>query len=212
MLEHSLLQLPAPLAPADFCHLSGAPGLVVTVQPDGGRPARRAQSVLLRLQARNLCTLDLDLLIQEEVDAGLPGDVERMAERLELALAHLPDAVRGLPVGLLATEGAAAAALVVAARRPHAVQAIVARSGRPDLAEHVLGDVRVPTLLIVGAADPELVDLNRQAYSRLRGEKRIDLVPRATHHFLEAGTLDVAAQLAGDWFESRFGGVARPAA
>lgn len=204
MLEHSLLQLPAPLAPADFCQIGGAHGLVVMVHPDGGRPARRAQSVLLRLQARNLCTLDLDLLGPDEIESGTGPDVTGMAQRLEQVLMHLPEPVRNLPLGLLASEAGAAAALLLAAQRPQIARAIVSRSGRPDLAEHVLGDVRVPTLFIVGAADPDIVELNRQAFGRLRGEKRIDLVPRATHHFLEAGTLDVAAQLAGDWFEAHF--------
>lgn len=207
MLEHLLLPLPAPLAPADLCLIGDATGLVVMAQPDGGRPARRAQSLLLRLQARGLCTLDFDLLGPQEIDtpAG-PPDVVRMAQRLEQVLAQLPDRLAGLPVGVMAADEGTAAALLLAAQRPRALRAIVSRSGRPDLAEHVLGDVRVPTLLIVGAGDTELVDLSRVAFGRLRGEKRIDLVPRATHHFLEAGTLDVAAQRAGDWFESHLVG------
>jgi hypothetical protein len=61
--------------------------------------------------------------------------------------------------------------------------------------------VRAPTLLIVGAADFGVIDLNRQALRELRCTKRLDLVPRATHLFEEAGALDEVARLAGDWFE-----------
>jgi putative phosphoribosyl transferase len=212
MLQHSLLTLPAPLSPADLCQVTGAIGLIVTAQPDGGRPARRSQSLLLRLQARSLCTLDLDLLSRDEAEApGRVQDVTLMAQRLDQVLSQLPESLRHLPVGLLASETGTAAALLLAVQRPRAVRAIVSRSGRPDLVEHVLGDVRVPTLLIVGAGDTELVDLSRQSFAHLRGEKRIDLVPRATHHFLEAGTMDVAAQLAGDWFDSHFAGPPRTA-
>lgn len=210
MLQHSVLSLPAPLAPADLCEVSGAGGLIVMAQPDGGRPARRAQSLLLRLQARSLCTLDFDLLAPDEAEAHDPlHDVPLMAQRLAQVLLHLPETVRQLPVGVLGIDSGTAAALLLAVERPRAVRAIVSRSGRPELVEHVLGDVRVPTLLIVGAGDTERVELTRQAFGRLRAEKRIDLVPRATHHFLEAGTLDVAAQLAGDWFESHLVGPAQ---
>jgi putative phosphoribosyl transferase len=71
----------------------------------------------------------------------------------------------------------------------------------------VLGDLRAPTLLLVGAADPEMVEISRVGFTRLRCEKRIDLVPRATRLFLEAGTLDDVAQRAGDWFSDHLAAV-----
>lgn len=202
MNEHNLLDLGEPFAPADHCHVGGSKGLVVLVHPDGNaRTARRAQPLLLRLQSRGLSTLDFDLLTPEErTDPARVHDVALLTARLERALAALPATEPQLSIGLLGSDAGTAAALMVAARQPRAVSAVVSRSGRPDLADPVLGDVRVPTLLVVGAADPEAVEVNRAAYARLRCEKRIDLVPRATHHFLEAGTMEVAAQHAGDWF------------
>jgi putative phosphoribosyl transferase len=80
------------------------------------------------------------------------------------------------------------------------VQAVVSRGGRPDLAREALPRVRAATLLIVGGADTEVLQLNREAYKLLACEKRIDLVPRATHLFQEAGTLETVAELARDWF------------
>ena len=71
--------------------------------------------------------------------------------------------------------------------------------------EAMLGDVRAPTLLLAGAADPQTLDLNRQAYVRLRCEKRIEIVPRASHRFLEAGTMSIVAQAAADWFGAHLG-------
>jgi putative phosphoribosyl transferase len=204
MLEHTVVHLGPLLAPADLCLVNGARGLIVCVHPDGGAStSRRLQSVLLRLQARGFSTLDLDLLTPGEADdAERVDDPELLPQRLDQALDLLPPSVKKLPLFLFGSDSGAAAMLRSAACRPRGIRALVARSGRVDLASDVLGDVRLPTLLIVAAGDPETVEINRQAFARLRCEKRIDVVPRATHHFLEAGTLDVVAQLASDWFSA----------
>ena len=202
MLEHTLVQLGAALDPADLCLVSGAQGLIVFVHPDGGtNTSRRLQSVLLRMQARGFSTLDLDLLAPgESDDAERLNDPELLTQRLDQALDLLPTSVRQLPLFLFGSDSGAAAMLRSAACRPRGIRALVSRGGRVDLAGDVLGDVRLPTLLIVASGDPDVVEINRQAFTRMRCEKRIDVVPRATHHFLEAGTLDVVAQLASDWF------------
>lgn len=207
MIEHSLLSLGAPMRPADLCWVAASRGLVVFAHADGGAPtARRAQALLPRLQGRGYSTLDFDLLTREESrEEGRAEDVPLLASRLEQALDHLRAAERHLPVALFGHEAGTAAAITVAVRRPRSVRVLASRSGRPDLVPDLLGDLRVPTLLIVGAADPPLVEANRAAYTRLRCDKRIDVVPRATHHFMEAGTMELAAQLAGDWFDRHLG-------
>jgi putative phosphoribosyl transferase len=85
--------------------------------------------------------------------------------------------------------------------RPDAVRAIVSRGGRPDLAGAALTRVQAPTLLIVGEHDDQVVQLNRQALTQLRCEKRLVIVPGATHLFEEPGALDEVARLARDWFQ-----------
>jgi putative phosphoribosyl transferase len=45
------------------------------------------------------------------------------------------------------------------------------------------------------------VQLNRQALAQLRCEKRLVIVPGATHLFEEPGALDEVARLARDWFQ-----------
>ncbi|WP_287983573.1 alpha/beta fold hydrolase [Piscinibacter sp.] len=206
MYERSLLDLGAPLAPGELCVVPGGAGLVVFAHADGeARTTRRSADLALRLQRRELGTLLFDLLGPDESHATLAQDVPLLTTRLEQVLQALPPELKHVPIGLIGTDAGAAAALVVAARRPQQVRAVVSRGGRPDLAGAALGDVRAPTLLLVGAADAEVLELNRQAYARLRGEKRIDLVPRATHLFLEAGALDAVAQHAGDWFLAHLG-------
>jgi putative phosphoribosyl transferase len=72
--------------------------------------------------------------------------------------------------------------------------------GRPDLAGAALASVRAPTLLIVGGNDAPVITLNRQAFAQLQGEKRVEIIPGATHLFEEPGTLEAVAQLARQWF------------
>jgi putative phosphoribosyl transferase len=105
-----------------------------------------------------------------------------------------------LPVGYFGASTGAGAALRAAADAGTAIAAVVSRGGRPDLAGPHLSDVTAPTLLIVGARDAVVLDLNRHAQAQLRCENRLAVVQGATHLFDEPGTLQIAAQLARDWF------------
>jgi dienelactone hydrolase len=155
------------------------------------------------LNGAGLGTLLLDLLTEgEEADRANVFDIDLLAERLHAAIEWL----RGEPVGGDAAIGlfgasTGAAAALSAAARPHArVAAVVSRGGRPDLAGPRLAEVQVPTLLIVGGQDTEVLGLNRQAQAQLRGPNRLDVVPGATHLFEEPGALERVAELARDWF------------
>jgi putative phosphoribosyl transferase len=90
---------------------------------------------------------------------------------------------------------------VAAAARPQSVGAVVSRGGRPDLAGPALPLVRAPTLLIVGGNDVQVIELNRHALARLHSEKKLVIIPGATHLFEEPGALDEVARLARQWFE-----------
>jgi dienelactone hydrolase len=148
-----------------------------------------------------------DLLTRDEeavdrLTAHLRFDIELLAERLTAAtdwLSQQPDTAQ-LPIGYFGASTGAAAALVAAAARPKDVRAIVSRGGRPDLAGSPLTRVRAPTLLIVRSRDELVIELNRVALQELRVEKRLEIVPGATHLFEEPRTLEVVARLARDWF------------
>jgi len=117
----------------------------------------------------------------------------------------------GLRIGYFGASTGAAAALIAAAEHPERVAAVVSRGGRPDLAGVALGRVRAPTLLIVGGDDVVVIALNEDALHSLRCEKRLQIVPGATHLFEEPGTLEWAAQLARDWFVHYLAPAAAPA-
>ena len=82
--------------------------------------------------------------------------------------------------------------------------AVVSRGGRPELVTADLQAVQAPTLLVVGMHDPQVLQLNRHAMRLLRCEKRLEVVPGATHLFEEPGALDTVAHLAGAWFANHF--------
>lgn len=195
----------------DLAQPDGAAGIVVFAHGTGsGRFSPRNRLVAEQLNRRGMATLLLDLLTSEEerVDAmthELRFDVGLLAGRLLAAAAYARDEA-ALPVGYFGASTGAAAALLAAAERPEQVRAIVSRGGRPDLAGERLSDVRAPTLLICGGNDPVVIDLNRQAKTRLASARaELAIVAGATHLFEEPGALDEVARLAGDWFASYLG-------
>jgi putative phosphoribosyl transferase len=192
---------PAPCGVVAFAHGSGS-----------SRHSSRNQYVASVLQRRSIGTLLFDLLTEAEAtDRRNVFDIELLAGRLLGAarwLISLPK-TSGWPVGLFGASTGAGAALIAAAEEER-IGAVVSRGGRPDLAGRWLGRVRAPTLLIVGSDDPAVLDLNRQALEALRCEKRLEIVGGASHLFEEPGTLERAADVAGDWFVRHLGGE-RPA-
>jgi dienelactone hydrolase len=186
----------------DLCLADHDRALVIFAHGSGSsRHSPRNRLVAQALQARGLGTLLFDLLTPLEADdRANVFDIALLAQRLLDAIDALPLQARALPIGLFGASTGAAAALVAAAMRPRAVQAVVSRGGRPDLAHEHLSAVRAATLLIVGGADTEVLALNRTAWEQLQCQKRLDVVPRATHLFEEAGALEQVAALAGDWF------------
>jgi len=174
------------------------------------RHSPRNQYVARVLQQGRLATLLFDLLTAEEerIDvrtAHLRFDIALLARRLSEATAWLKkDAdTRDLLVGYFGASTGAAAALVAAAQRGD-VFAVVSRGGRPDLAGTSLPLVKASTLLIVGGEDTPVIDMNQDAFRQLRmEEKKLEIVPGATHLFEEPGTLEKVASLARDWFQKK---------
>ncbi|BAP88250.1 phosphoribosyltransferase [Burkholderiales bacterium GJ-E10] len=179
-------------------------GLVVFVHGSGSsRFSPRNAVVAQALQELGLGTLLFDLLSEREGSAvGNVFDIHLLASRLLEALAWVAgrDGIARLPIGLFGASTGAAAAIRAAAARPDRVAALVSRGGRPDLAADHLAKVRAPTLLIVGERDREVLRWNREAADMMTCEKRLVIVPRATHLFEEAGALETVADLAGQWF------------
>jgi len=186
----------------------GAQSIVLFAHGSGSsRFSPRNKYVADILHESNIATLLIDLLTVEEenIDEATGQyrfDVDMLAERLVEVTKWLRSkpATMNLRLGFFGASTGAAAALIAAAKLLDDVKAVVSRGGRPDLAGEHLPKVRAPTLLIVGGADLEVLELNKEALKALRTEKRLDVVPGATHLFEEPGTLQEAAILAREWF------------
>ena len=187
----------------------GARGIVLFAHGSGSsRFSPRNCYVAQQLNREKLATLLVDLLSPEKeaIDlrtARLRFNIGLLAERLVGVtdwLVRQPD-TRPLRIGYFGASTGAAAALVAAAERPQIVRAIVSRGGRPDLAGPAFARVEAPTLPIVGGDDMPVIELNRAALAQLRCEKRLVIVPGATHLFEEPGALDEVARLAREWFQ-----------
>jgi putative phosphoribosyl transferase len=202
----------------DLMRVPQAGGIVVFAHGSGSsRHSPRNKRVAEHLQRAGFATLLLDLLTTHEEQLDLRSrelrfDIGLLGRRLVGAIDWL--AARfgtELPIGLFGASTGAAAALVAAVARADRVAAVVSRGGRPDLAGPALERLTAPTLLIVGALDPQVLELNRRAAERLTCPHRLAVVPGAGHLFEEPGALDEVAGLAGAWFNTHLRQVAADA-
>ncbi len=186
-------------------------GLVIFAHGSGsGRLSPRNTFVARHLQQVGLATLLLDLLTEEEADDRRKVfDIDLLADRLLLAKGWVETEgrTRGLTIGYFGASTGAGAALQAAAREPTNVKATVSRGGRPDLAVSYLPSVTAPTLLVVGSHDEPVIEMNQAAYELLTCEKKLVIIPGATHLFEEPGTLEQVAEHAGKWFEQYLIGI-----
>lgn len=191
--------------PADLVVPAQAKGLVIFCHGSGSnRHSPRNGQVAEDLQQAGLATLLLDLTPSGSTPTPANHGALDQARRNLLAAvdwtATQPNLAR-LPLGLFGASSGAAVALDVAAQRPERVRAVVSRGGRPDLAFAALGQVRCPTLLIVGSADLDVLELNAWAAAHLRASHDLLVIPGASHLFSEPGALQSVAQASCRWFE-----------
>ncbi len=191
----------------------GADGLVLFAHGSGSsRHSPRNRYVAQVLQAQGIATLLFDLLTrsEESIDqysGELRFDIPFLAKRLIGATKWImssPD-TKDLKVGYFGASTGAGAALVAAAELPDVVSAVVSRGGRPDL-----GRRRARVCSSSYASDRRR---GRRACDRYEQrslakltcpDKKLVIVPGATHLFEEPGTLEEVARIAAEWFSQHF--------
>src|SRR5579885_927896 len=189
-------------------------GIVLFVHGSGSsRLSPRNRFVADVLNQNKIATLLFDLLTaeEEEIDS-ISGALRFNIDILSDRLIKVTDWVLknygklNLKIGYFGASTGAAAALVAASEKSTMIHAVVSRGGRPDLAEDKLGKVRCPTLLIVGGYDDVVIDLNKEAMTKMNSEKKLVIIPGATHLFEEKGKLEDVSKYASNWFLKYFGG------
>jgi putative phosphoribosyl transferase len=191
---------------ATVCWPQEAKGVVMFAHGSGSsRFSPRNRRVAAGLRSAGLATVLLDLLTAREGERDQHTqqwrfDLPLLSERLIGALDWLLREEPGASVGLFGASTGAAAALMAAARRPLVVRAVVSRGGRPDLVLQMLPQVRCPTLLIVGQADPDVLILNQRALAAMTAPRDLAVVTGASHLFEEPGALEEVTSLAKEWF------------
>ncbi len=182
----------------------GAEAIVLFAHGSGSsRHSPRNRFVAQMLREGGLATLLTDLLTpeEEEIDMRtrkLRFDIDLLALRvIGLAdwLTRQPY-TKNLNIGCFGSSTGAAACLMAAKERPKTIHAVVSRGGRPDLAASALPGVEAPTLLIIGGDDSPVLAVNRDALGQLGCEKRLEVIPGATHLFPEPSALEKVSILA----------------
>lgn len=185
-------------------------GVVIFAHGSGSsRMSPRNQHVASLLRQHGLATLLLDLLTtDEQYVISKRFDIALLTTRLAEAVRWVRDQanLKDLPIALFGASTGAAAALRVAAVANATIRAVVSRGGRTDLTGPLISRVKAPTLLIVGGEDREVLELNQRTLGQLQCEKRLAIIPGATHLFEEPGALDDVGHLAAYWFRNHLGG------
>lgn len=182
-------------------------GLIIFAHGSGSsRFSPRNKLVSSELNKAGFSTLLIDLLTKtEEKDDALTGqfrfNIDLLAERLLNATgwAKRDESTRNLEVGYFGASTGAAAALKACTKIDY-IKAVVSRGGRPDLTGKEISEVLCPTLLIVGEKDSLVIKLNEEAYKKMPCEKKLEIIPAATHFFDEPGALEKVAGLTKEWF------------
>ncbi|MBN2306439.1 dienelactone hydrolase family protein [Candidatus Peregrinibacteria bacterium] len=156
------------------------------------------------LQKAGMATLLFDLLTEKEDEVyetrfNIPLLTKRLIETTKWLIKQKE--IKKLKIGYFGSSTGAASALEAAAILGDTIGAVVSRGGRPDLAMEKLSAVKAPTLLIVGGNDGPVIEMNEAAMEKLKYEKKLEIVPGATHLFEEPGTLEKVSELAGKWFK-----------
>jgi dienelactone hydrolase len=185
-----------------------AKGIVLFAHGSGSsRFSPRNRLVAKVLNKAGIATFLIDLLTKEEEEIDVSTgefrfDIDLLAQRLIGATEWLRKNPRtkNLAFGYFGASTGAAAALIAAAKLPEHVKAVVSRGGRPDLALDHIPKVKAPTLFIAGGNDTVVIDLNKKAMQNFFAEKKLEIVPGASHLFEETGKLEEVAKLATSWF------------
>lgn len=169
------------------------------------RMSSRNNFVANFLREQGFSSLLFDLLTElEDMDYAKRFDIELLTDRLIRVTKWVleVDNLKEMPIGYFGSSTGAASALCAGAELGKSVKAIVSRGGRPDLAMHVLQQIEIPTLLLVGGEDAPVIELNKIAKAKIHGICTLKIIDGASHLFIEPGKLQEVARHSAQWFDT----------
>ena len=180
-------------------------GLVLFAHGCGcGRFIPRDRIVADFLNGEGIATLLFDLLTPDEyMDFDNRFNIPLLTKRLKIVTqwALQQQECKEFPIGYFGVSTGPAAALKAAMELPQ-VKTVVSSGGRPDLAVDALPNIKASALFIVGELDGDVLKQNKKAFDYLDCDKKLEVVPGATHLFKEKGAMESVCSLAGEWFEN----------
>jgi putative phosphoribosyl transferase len=194
-LEGHLSDVPQARCWVIFAHGSGS-----------SRKSPRNNWVAEELNRRGHSTLLFDLLTTgEDHSTENRFNISLLSRRLEIATQWLVRSkyYKGLPLVYFGASTGAAAAISTAARlqKQLPILTVISRGGRPDLAGEVsLKNLALPTLLLVGSLDTDVITLNREAQKQIF-DSTLTLIEGAHHLFEGPGELDKVVQISSAWID-----------
>lgn len=190
---------------------SNAAALVVFASMPALADEQRDEQIVAGLYDKRIATLYIPLLTEDELQfdsrtTHFRFDAEFLAQRfIDIAQwSGRNRATQGLAIGYMGSSGAAAGAVVASVARPDLVTAVVSIDGRTDLAVDHLRSLRTPTLLVV--KDMPVLRMNREALTKIRGERRIEII-----HGADCQAVECVVQKAVHWMEDKLATVAADA-
>lgn len=182
-----------------------AKGIVLFAHGSGSsRRSPRNIYVAGVLNRDGIATVLFDLLTEvEDLTYETRFDIDLLTQRLITVTEWVKESkkTKNLAIGYFGASTGAAAALKASVVLKTDVKAVVSRGGRVDLALSGLPEVGAATLFIVGENDFDVLRLNQEAFEQIEAEKKLAVIPGATHLFEEPGTLEEVAQVANSWFK-----------
>ena len=186
-------------------HAENSKGIILFSHGSGSsRLSPRNNYVAYYLLKHGFSSLLFDLLTQEE-DTIYENrfNIKLLTDRLVKVTKWIREnsETKHLPIGYFGASTGAASALSAAGQLGNRITAIVSRGGRLDLAKPILNKINVPTLLLVGSLDDEVIELNKKAQKDISGICELKIIQGASHLFEERGKLEIVAKQTSDWFE-----------
>lgn len=183
-------------------------GVVILIDPDMRDAARlRAIALVDRLASARYAVCTLEPAPRRGialVSSNGQAEMSKLADRIALVTTAIrgEDDLQRLPLGIVACGPASAAAMLVAARDPSSVQAVVSSNGRPDLAGTNLHRVVSPSLFIVSEDNREMVEMNRWAGRRLGCATRLQVISGSCADLPRRHGVEDLSRHAVGWFDS----------